>query len=264
MGIGTLLERVLHGIVPSRGPSAAELFRRADRLRQDGRYAEAEQLVEAGLRRAPNSAAGHLMAAYLHLAAREIGPARDAFQTVLSLEPVHPRALLGLARIAIEEGDLDSARPYLARALEYHTDFPEARALEEMLSSWTGAAEIGAHAAQDTGSVEGVKLAAGGRDPILVRLDGAVLFEQCDGGRAATIAPHVAQIARIAAATLSRAGLGPLRHGAIAAAGGSTYLRSDGAQVLAVTLPAGTASADGLAEVGRLWTDKTGGATTHG
>lgn len=264
MGLGTLLERVLHGIVPSRGPSAAELFRRADRLRQDGQYAEASELVDAGLRRAPNSAAGHLLAAYLHLAAREIGPAREAFQTVLSLEPVHPRALLGLARIAIEEGDPDTARPYLARALEYHTDFPEARALEEMLSSWTATSGDGVRAAQDAAIADGVQLAAGSRDPILVRLDGTVLFAQCDESRAAAIAPHVVQIARIAAATLSRAGLGPLRHGAIAGAGGSTYLQSDGAQVLAVALPPDTAAADGLAEVGRLWIEKAAGAASHG
>ena len=61
-------------------------------------------------------------------------PAREAFQSVLALDPNHPRALLGLARIAIEGGDPDAARPALERALLYHPDFPEARVLEKMLA----------------------------------------------------------------------------------------------------------------------------------
>ena len=136
MGFGALLERVLSSFATLRSPSAAELFRRADRLRHEGRYPEATRLVQEGLRRAPTSAAGHLLAGYLHLAAREVGPAREAFQSALALDPDHPRALLGLARIAIEAGDPDTARPALARALLYHPDFPEARALAEMLASW--------------------------------------------------------------------------------------------------------------------------------
>ena len=68
MGLGALLERVLSRFVTPRFPSAAELFRRADRLRHEGRYREAIRLVEEGLRRTPTSATGHLLAGYLHLA----------------------------------------------------------------------------------------------------------------------------------------------------------------------------------------------------
>jgi len=41
---------------------------------------------------------------------RETGQARTSFERVLALEPTHPRALLGLARIALEESDHPSLR----------------------------------------------------------------------------------------------------------------------------------------------------------
>ena len=256
MGLGALFERVLSRFVTPRAPSAAELFRRADRLRHEGRYEEATRAVEEGLRRAPTSAAGHLLAGYLHLAAREVGPARAAFESALALDPDHPRALLGLARIAIESGDLGAARPVLARALLYHPDFPEARALEEMLAGWPAAHAdpVGAPAAPvRTGTREG---SGDGREPILARLDGTVVFAECDEGRQPVIAQHVIQVVRVASATLTRAGLGRLRRGVIEGAQASTYLQTDTGLVLAVTLPSSTSVADGLDELGVLWADR--------
>jgi tetratricopeptide (TPR) repeat protein len=246
---------VLSRFLTPRSPSVAELFRRADRLRREGRYGEATSLVEEGLRRAPTSAAGHLLAGYLHLAAREVGPAREAFQTALALDPDHPRALLGLARIAIEAGDPDAARPALARALLYHPDFPEARALEEMLANWTPApADPSGAQAPPIGAP--ARLPGDGRDPILARLDGTVIFAQCGEGRESVLVQHVVQVVRIASATLTRAGLGALRHGVIEGAKASTYLQTDVGLVLALTLPSGAPIADGLSELERLWFDK--------
>src|SRR6266536_3536119 len=88
-------------------------------------------------RSAPKNGVGHLLSAYHHLAFRQIGPAKSEFQSVLDLDPYHPRALLGLAKIALEERDLAACRPFLDKALQYYPDFPEARALQEMVSSWT-------------------------------------------------------------------------------------------------------------------------------
>lgn len=264
MGVGALLERVLSRFVTPRSPSAAELFRRADRLRHEGRYAEASRLVAEGLRRAPTSAAGHLLAGYLHLAAREVGPARAAFQSVLALDPDHPRALLGLARIAIEEGDPDAARPALDRALLYHPDFPEARALEEMLASWAAVPADSAGAQGQRVRAGAVRRLGDGRDPILARLDGTVVFAQCDEGRAPILAQHVIQVVRIASATLTRAGLGALRRGAIEGAQASTFLQTDVGLVLALTLPSSTSVADGWSELGRLWADKAQAARESG
>ena len=264
MGLGALLERVLSSFVKPRFPSAAELFRRADRLRHEGRYREATRLVEEGLRRAPTSATGHLLAGYLHLAVREVEPAREAFQSVLALDPDHPRALLGLARIAIEAGDPDAARPALERALLYHPDFPEARALEEMLAGWTAVQADFAGAQARPLRAGAIRLSRDGRDPILARLDGTVVFAQCDEGREPVLAQHVIQVVRIASATLARAGLGALRRGVIEGAQASTYLQTDVGLVLALTLPSGTSVADGWSALGRLWADKAQAATESG
>ena len=251
MGLGGLLDR-MRGALGTRAPSPSELFRQADRLRHEGRSEEAALLVQEGLRRAPTSSAGHLLAGYLHLGARKIERARASFRTVLALDHDHPRALLGLARIAIESGDPDTARPFLERALQYHTDFPEARALEEMLASWTPPAG-GAAPAPPPPSGPSVALPDGARDPILVRLDGSVVFARCDDARETMLAQHVVQIARIAGATLMRAGLGSLHRGVVDGARESTYLRAEAGRVLAVSLPAGMAERDGLDCLGALW-----------
>ena len=264
MGLGALLERVLSSFVRPRFPSAAELFRRADRLRHEGRYREATRLVEEGLRRTPTSAAGHLLAGYLHLAVREVQPAREAFQSVLALDPNHPRALLGLARIAIEGGDPDAARPALERALLYHPDFPEARVLEKMLAVRGAVQSNFAGAPTRPVRTEGIRLARDGRDPILARLDGTVVFAQCDEGQNPVLAQHMIQVVRIASATLARAGLGALRRGVIEGAQASTYLQTDVGLVLALTLPSGTSIADGWSALGRLWADKAQAATESG
>jgi tetratricopeptide (TPR) repeat protein len=256
VGLGALLERAWSGIAGSvRSPSAAELFRRADRLRHDGQYEEAERLVAEGLRRSPNSAAGHLLAAYLHLALREPGPARDAFEHALSLDPDHPRALLGLARLALEEGNPEAARPYLERALQYHTDFPEARALEEMIAGWTPPSAGAPAAGRAPGRGLSERLSPGSRDLILTGADGAVVLAQCDEARQGQLASHVTQVSRIASTTLARAGLGPLRRGVVEGASETTYLHTDVGRVLAVSLPNSVALGAGLAETARLWAD---------
>lgn len=264
VGLGALLERVLSRFVTPRFPSAAELFRRADWLRHEGRYREATRLVEEGLRRMPTSATGHLLAGYLHLAVREVQPAREAFQSALALDPDHPRALLGLARIAIEGGDPDAARRALERALLYHPDFPEARVLEKMLAArpLVHADFAGAQTRQRRAGA--IRLSRDGRDPILARLDGTVVFAQCDEGREPVLAQHVIQVVRIASATLARAGLGALRRGVIEGAQASTYLQTDVGLVLALTLPSGTSIADGWSALGRLWADKAPAATESG
>ena len=121
----------------TRPPNPATLFRRADLYRQEGRFEEAADLVAQGLRLSPNNGVGHLLSAYLHLAFRQIGPAKSEFQAVLRLDPYHPRALLGLAKIALEERDIAECRPFLDKALQYYPDFPEARALQEMVAGWS-------------------------------------------------------------------------------------------------------------------------------
>src|SRR5262249_46731149 len=134
VGLSILLERALRGVSRAGDRSApAMLFRRADRCRNEGRYDEAARLVAEGLREAPDSSVGHLISAYLHMAARQVGRAKHGFDRVLALDPYHPRALLGLARICIAGQDREGAAALLDRALQYYPDFNEAQALRETL-----------------------------------------------------------------------------------------------------------------------------------
>src|SRR5262245_11373315 len=115
-----------------RQPTSAQMFRQAQRLRDDGRIEDAGELVESALLNDPGSVVGHLLAGSLHMTLRETDQARTSFERVLALEPTQPRALLGLARIAIEEGNPEACRELLSRALTRYPDFPEARALLEV------------------------------------------------------------------------------------------------------------------------------------
>src|SRR5574342_1022962 len=125
VGLATFLERTWSGLTGLVRPrSAASLFRLADQYRHEGRYEEAADLIAEGLRVAPNIAVGHLLDAYVHVVFREMPAAKTSFRRVLSLDPYHPRALFGLARIALEEGDIEGCRPFLDRAIQY---FPEDR-----------------------------------------------------------------------------------------------------------------------------------------
>ena len=131
--MSAVLERLWRPGGRRRNPT--DLFGQADRLRREGRYAEATTLVTSGLALDPNSVTGHLLAAYLHAAQRTIEPAKREFRWVLGRDPVHPRALLGLARLALEEGDLVGCRECLSSALRAYPDFPEARAVLDALTA---------------------------------------------------------------------------------------------------------------------------------
>ena len=125
-----VLARIWHRLGGRRRqPTSAQMFRQAQRLRDDGRFEDAAELVADALIREPGSVVGHLLAGSLHMALRESGQARTSFERVLALEPTQPRALLGLARLALEDGEAKTCRDLLSRALARYPDFPEARAL---------------------------------------------------------------------------------------------------------------------------------------
>jgi tetratricopeptide (TPR) repeat protein len=234
----------------TRPPNAATLFRRADLYRKEGRFEEAAELVTQGLRLAPNNSVGHLLSAYLHLAFRQIGPAKSEFQSVLGFDPYHPWALLGLAKIALEERDLAACRPFLDKALENYPDFPEARALQEMVSSWRVAAVYTGPLIQ----MEKLNPPAGGREFVLAQADGTLVFSQQDDKDAEDLAAYVTQVYRIASATLRRAGLGPLRRGAVQAATETTFFRSNDKLILGLSFAQDVKLGFGLLETDKLWT----------
>lgn len=255
MGLATFLERTWSGLTGLVRPrSAASLFRLADQYRHEGRYEEAADLIAEGLRLAPNISVGHLLDAYLHVVFRDMPAAKESFRRVLALDPYHPRALFGLARIALEEGDIEGCRPFLDRAIQYFPDFPEAKALQEMVATWSAPA-VAAPAAVGTISTDRLRPPPGARDLILTHTDGTLVFAQGSEERQRQLAQHMTQVYRIASATLARAGLGPLRRGVVEGASEMTFLRSDGGVILGVALPRDIDVGAGLVQVGRLWTD---------
>ena len=255
MGLATFFGRTWSGITGLVRPrSAASLFRLADQYRHEGRYEDAAELVAEGLRIAPNIAVGHLLDAYLHVVFREMPAAKTSFRRVLSLDPYHPRALFGLARIALEEGDIRGCRPFLDRAIQYFPDFPEAKALQEMVATWTAPAAVPS-TTLGTISTDRLRLPSGARDVVLTHADGTLVFAQGGEERQKQLGLHMTQVYRIASATLARAGLGALRRGVIEGASETTFLRSDGGVILGVTLARDIEVGAGLVQVGRLWTD---------
>ena len=259
VGLLKLLSRIWDAITSlTRPPNAATLFRRADLYRQEGRFEEAAELIAHGLRLAPNNGVGHLLSAYVHLAFRQIGPAKSEFQSVLALDPYHPRALLGLAKISLEERDLVACRPFLDKALLAYPDFPEAKALQDMVSSWTMRPSAPGQRPVYAGppiQVEKLKPPAGGREFVLTQADGTVVFSQQGDKDPEDLAGHVTQVYRIASATLKRAGLGALRRGIVQAATETTYFRSNDRLLLALTFPEEVKVGFGLVETDKLWTN---------
>ena len=109
-GVG-VLTRIWNAIRrPRRTVSSVELLQRAERCRREGRFEEGAALAREALRLEPRSTLAHLLAGYLHAALREPAAAGTAFRAALALDPEHPRAMLGLARIALERGDIGICR----------------------------------------------------------------------------------------------------------------------------------------------------------
>lgn len=234
----------------TRRPSTpVELFGRADRFRRDGRHGDAARLVDAGLRLDPNNVTGHLLAAYLHVAARTTEPARREFRWVLQRDPNHPRALVGLARISLEEGDVGGSRALLTRALQVFPDFPEAQALLDGLRAYRPA--TAAPAPASSARLERLRLPGHARALVIMGVDGAVVVAQPDG--AAANGPLLARTLGIAAATLQRAGFGAVRRAIIQDTGEAQFLRGDSTLVVALALPRTTHVTQGQLEVNRLW-----------
>jgi tetratricopeptide (TPR) repeat protein len=230
------------------------LFRRADQCRNEGQYDEAALLVARGLRLAPDSSVGHLIAAYLHVARCQMRPAESEFHRVLALDPYHPRALVGLAKIRIEHQDLEGAEALLDRALQYYTDFAEARALREMLVDRPRTA-ADRRTAPPSGSRRAPSTPARERDVVVIRTDGDLVFTRTDEDRGRQLAQHVMQVYRTASATLSRAGLGSLRRAAIDTGSCMTFLLRDADLVVSATLGGNVEVGAGFARIGRLRAD---------
>jgi len=162
---------------PRRTVSSVELLQRAERCRREGRFEEGAALVHEALQREPRSTLAHLLAGYLHAALRDPEAAAAAFRAALALDPEHPRAMLGLARIALDRGDAGACRELLERTLRVYPDFPEAHALLEAVGVVPGALTPAAPtAASAVARLSQVPRPEGSRECFLVRPDGSLVF----------------------------------------------------------------------------------------
>jgi tetratricopeptide (TPR) repeat protein len=248
--------RLLSRIWAPRGNlTMVEAFRRADRYRREGRFPQAVEMVTYGLRLDPSSLTGHLLAAYLHAASRTMAPAKAEFQWVLSRDPNHARALLGLARIAFEEGDVEACRSFLARALRFYPEFPEAKALLDAVASRPVAppAPVVPVASATPAAVDRLRLPAHARALVLARPDGALLAVRPADVDGAPLAATIAHILGVAAATMTRAGFAAIRRAIVEDEAEALFIRTDGTLVLSLALPRTTQITQGLLEVNRLW-----------
>jgi len=237
-----------------RAPASVQIFRRAQRFRDEGRFEEAAALVASGLLLDRENVVGHLLAGSLHAMLREMAKARTSFERVLALDPTHPRALLGLARITLEEGDTGACAELLTRALASYPDFPEAKALLDVVQSLP-ARDAATRAAPPSVAIRAdrLRLPAESREALLARVDATLMFAQPRGARTEEIAARAAKLCRIASAMLARAGLGPLHHAIIDGAAETTYLRADGEVVLTLAFARDVKAANARGHLERVW-----------
>lgn len=248
-----IFARFWHTMGRRRPPSTVQIFRQASRQRDAGRFKEAAALIARGLELDPDNLVGHLLAGSLHAVSREMRLAQAAFERVLALDPTHPRALLGLARIALEEGEAGTCTEHLRRALARYPDFPEAQALLEVVRAGT----TGPRSPGSPTSVrlERLRVPADSRELLLARIDATLILAQPASIGTDQLAARTAQLCRLAAAMLSRSGLGPLHHATIEGAAESTYLRADGEVVLSLAFSRDVEPAVALADLERVWSD---------
>ena len=237
-----------------RQPTGTLMLRRVQRLRDEGRYRRAAGLVDEALVHDPKSVVGHLLAASLHMVLRETGQARTSFERVLALEPTQPRALLGLARVELEDGEAAACCALLNRALARYPDFPEARALLEVAQELLATAEA-TRDATSTGAVyaDRLRLPVESREALFMRADATVIVAEPHGPRTDAVAAHAVKLATVATAMLGRAGLGPLRHAVIEGAAETTYLRRDDAALLTLSFDRDVKCTTALGHLERVW-----------
>lgn len=238
---------------PRRGVSSVELLQRAERFRREGRFEDGAALVSEALKLDPRSVLGQLLAGYFHAALRNADAARAAFRAALVLDPEHPRAMLGLARIAFERGEIGPAQELLERAVRVYPDFPEAIALLEATRAVGAAPAAAAGSASVIARLAQIARPDGARECLLLGADGAVVFAHPATATRDALGAHLARVATLGGATLARAGLGPLRRACIAANPGTTFLVADSRHVLALTLGPDVAAAVGERQAADLW-----------
>ena len=235
-----------------RSPTTVQLFRQATLHRNAGRFEEAAALVQRGLHLDPDNVVRLLLAGSVHAVFRETQLAQTAFERVLALDPTHPRALLGMARMALEAGGVGTCADFLRRALGRYPDFPEARALLEAVSH-AGADTAPRPAPTSAILVERLRVPQESREALLARIDATLICAQPHGTSTEEVAARTSRLCRLTGALLTRSGLGPLTYAVLEGAAETTFLRADGEIVLSLAFGRDIEISAGLTHVERVW-----------
>jgi len=230
-----------------------ETLRRAEQRRREGRYAEARALVARALELDRDNVHAHLLAAYVHVARGESFAAQAEFRWVLAHDANHPRALLGLARLALEAGHGVTCRDLLRRALRAYPDFPEAEALLAAVHSRDETPPSVPSGAAAQPRVQALRLPGTGRALTVARADGALIAAQPMTNDATDVAEALVRMLRLAAAVVDRARLGALHRAIVDDGHDAVFTRTDGAIVVSLALPRATDPPQGLLDLNRLW-----------
>jgi tetratricopeptide (TPR) repeat protein len=114
----------------------------ADALRRSGDLGRALEVVEAGVRRLPDFATGHVVAGWIHRALADAEEAERSFRKVLELDDENISALKGLGFLLADQGESQEARDVFLKLDDLDPGDPEVRARLVELGDSDGFVEI--------------------------------------------------------------------------------------------------------------------------
>jgi tetratricopeptide (TPR) repeat protein len=235
-----------------RAPTSSEIFARARRARDRGRFEAAAALVASGLEHDPDSIVGRLLSGSLHVIFREMEPAKADFERVLALDRHQPRALLGLARLALEEGDAAGSVALLRRALERYPDFPEAEALLDVIAARAAAPPAPPPVATAHPELD-LRVPPISHELLFLARDGALLFAHPRSVPHEASAAHMLHVMELAEAIGIRCGHGALRRIVLDGATETVHARRDDGRTLSMTVRADLDADLAAGHLDRLW-----------
>lgn len=115
-------------------PGAPSFVQLARAYRRQGRTDAARETILRGLTVHPEHIEAHAVLALIHVQAGERQQAGDEWETILQLEPENFDARRGLGFLALEQGDLASARRHLDAAIATRPDEPSVQQARRVLA----------------------------------------------------------------------------------------------------------------------------------
>ena len=118
-------------------------------LTRDGHYPQAEQALAIALEKEPNKRE-FLTLRGMHLVKhKHYVQAKQCFETVLASHPRHAEAYMGLARVYMDQDELDLALATHNKAIEFKPNLAESHLNKSVILSWLGRYEEAVQSVQE-------------------------------------------------------------------------------------------------------------------